>query len=125
MKKCAMQAHIAAQKIIAELGTSDVYRIAEKSGVKIVFENWYPVTIGEYERSTRTIRVNRRAGEVGENGSNHEKIIAHELGHFFAADLKLEKTEEEVFAREFAENLTGNLELNFPQRRKDAKEESI
>jgi hypothetical protein len=104
-----MHGQTIAKKIIAAFGTNDVRLIAEKSGVKIVFENWHPVTIGEYERKTRTIRVNRRASEIGENGANPEKIIAHELGHFFAADLKLEKTEEEIFAREFAESLTGNF----------------
>ena len=103
-----MRGQTIAKKIIAECGTNDVFQIAAESGVKIVFENWHPVTIGEYERKTRTIRVNRRAGEVGESGASPEKIIAHELGHFFAADLRLERAEEEIFAREFAENLTAN-----------------
>jgi hypothetical protein len=104
-----MHGQTVARKIIAEFGTNDVRRIAEISGVKIVFENWHPVTIGEYERKTRTIRVNRRANETGKDGANYEKIIAHELGHFFAADVKLEKTDEEVFAREFAKGLTENF----------------
>lgn len=104
-----MQVQEVVQQIIAEFGTNDVYGIAEKAGVKIVYENWYPVTIGEYERKTRTIRVNQRASEVGESGWNFEKIIAHELGHYWATDLKLEKTEEEVFAHEFAECLIRKL----------------
>jgi hypothetical protein len=35
-----------------------------------------------------------------------EKIIAHELGHFFAPELKLNKAEEENFCHEFAWSLT-------------------
>jgi predicted SprT family Zn-dependent metalloprotease len=96
------------RKIVAEFGTSDVYAIAETAGVKIVYENWHPVTIGEFERKTLTIRVNRRALENDKNGAMLErKIIAHELGHFFAAGLKLEKKEEEAFAHAFAADLTG------------------
>ena len=101
-----MNGRVVAKKIIAELGTSDVYAIAEKSGVKIFYENWYPVTIGEYERKTRTIRVNRRALTSNKNDVSVEKIIAHELGHFFAVDLNYSREEEERFARRFAEILT-------------------
>ncbi|HEX8288919.1 MAG TPA: hypothetical protein VF556_13035 [Pyrinomonadaceae bacterium] len=110
-----MDAQSLAQKIVAEFGTNDVYEIAGEAGVKIVYEDWYPVTIGEYEKRTKTIRVNRRALEQNkgdfENKRNLEKkIIAHELGHFFAIDLNFDKTQEEVFAREFAESLTKNIE---------------
>lgn len=110
MKNCKSQAQAIARKIIAEFGTSDVRQIAEKAGVRIVFEHWHPVTIGEYEKKTCMIRVNQRAGEVGEGASNFAKIIAHELGHYFAADLKLKKTDEEVFARAFAEELTKTID---------------
>jgi hypothetical protein len=97
-------------KIIRDAGAAagDVSAIAAKAGVKIVYENWYPVTIGEFERKTRTIRVNRAALEKSEDAQNLErKIIAHELGHFFALDLNLDKTDEERFAEEFAACLTG------------------
>ena len=104
-----MNAEIVARKIVNLSGTNDVFTIAEKACLKIVYESWYPVTIGEFERKTRTIRVNRAALEKSENCESLErKIIAHELGHFFAGGLKLEKHSEEDFAREFAERLTEN-----------------
>jgi len=82
--------------IVEQLATRDVYEVAERFGVKIVYQWWFPVTFGEYDSRRRTICVNLNAHE------KREKIIAHELGHFFAADFKLNKIEEEIFAREFA-----------------------
>lgn len=100
------------KRTVAEFGTSNPCEIAEKANVKIVFESWYPVTIGEFERKTKTIRVNRRAVAESETDGNLEKnIIAHELGHFFAADLKLNKAEEENFAQQFAETLVGAAKI--------------
>ena len=106
-----MNAEIIARKILNRSGTNDVFTIAGKACVKIVYESWYPVTIGEFERKTRTIRVNRAALEKSENAESLEKkIIAHELGHFFAAGLDLNKTDEEAFAHKFAERLLKNVE---------------
>ena len=86
--------------------TRDVFLIAEKAGVSIIYESWHPATIGEYDRKTKTIRVNRNAPGKAEDAENmREKIIAHELGHFYAIDLKMDKKEEEKFARSFAEKL--------------------
>ena len=86
--------------------TRDVFLIAEKAGVSIIYESWHPATIGEYDRKTKTIRVNRNAPGKAEDAENmREKIIAHELGHFYAIDLKMDKKEEETFARSFAEKL--------------------
>lgn len=83
-------------EIVSRFETSDVFSIAEKANVRIVYERWFPVTIGEFDKKNRTICVNLNAAQ------KVEKIIAHELGHFFAADLNLGKMEEEVFARLFA-----------------------
>lgn len=100
------------KRTVAEFGTSDPYKIAEIAGVKIVFESWHPVTIGEFERPTKTILVNRRAVAESETGDNlEENIIAHELGHFFAADWKLDKAEEENFAHQFAKTLVGAAKI--------------
>ncbi len=88
-----------AKRVIENFDTSDVFVIAEKAGVKIVYESWFPVTIGEFDRKSKLICVNLNAKET------HEKIIAHELGHFFAQELKLNKTEEESFCHEFAQSL--------------------
>lgn len=95
---------IFAGQIVSQFGTDDVLAIAEKAGVKIVYQKWFPVTIGEFDGRTRTICVNLNTSEAV------EKIVAHELGHFFAADLELSlelnKEDEEIFARQFAEYLT-------------------
>lgn len=91
--------------VVEKYGTNDVFKVAEKAGVRIIYESWYPTTIGEFEKETKTIRVNRRALE-NKNAAQLERIIiAHELGHFFALDLELERSEDEVFAREFAAEL--------------------
>ncbi len=96
-------------RIVYDCGSRDVFEIAESAGVKIVYESWHPLTIGEFEKRRRTIRVNRTALEKSENAETLEKeIIAHELGHFFAVDLKLEQKEEEKFARLFAKELLAN-----------------
>ena len=93
-----------ARKIIEKFGTNDVFIIAEKSNVSIIYENWHPSTVGEFDRKTRTICVNQRALE-SEKYSERE-IIAHELGHFFAEEYNLDRESEEDFARDFADKLT-------------------
>jgi hypothetical protein len=105
-----MKAQALTRKIIDKCGTNDVYKIAEKNGVSIIYEHWYPVTIGEFEWKTKTIRVNLRALEVDVNRESSEKIIiAHELGHFFAKKFNFDKSDEETFAHEFAENLISSV----------------
>ena len=96
-----MNAVILAKNVAEKYGTSDVLAIAEKAGVKIVYAKWFPVTIGEFDKKNLTITVNLNAVE------RLEKVIAHELGHFFALDLKLDKKEDEIFARTFADALLG------------------
>lgn len=98
-----------ALKIIERFGTNDVYKIAESAGARIVRQTWHLVSLGEYERKTRTIFINRRAFAADESGGEEleKKIVAHELGHFFAAEFGFEKEEEEIFAAAFAAKLTG------------------
>ncbi len=100
------------KKVVKEFGTRDVFEIAVKSGVEIVYESWYPTTIGEFDRRKKIISVNRRALEESKNAEELERIIiAHELGHFFARESNLAKETEEKFAREFAQILiTQHLE---------------
>ncbi|MDQ3061854.1 MAG: ImmA/IrrE family metallo-endopeptidase [Acidobacteriota bacterium] len=96
-------------EIAREYGTRDVYQIAGKAGVSIIYESWHPATVGEFERKTKTIRVNRNAPGKAEDAENTQrKIVAHELGHFFAVDLKMDKKEEEKFSHSFAERLLEN-----------------
>jgi len=89
-----------AKQIFDDFGTNDVFVIAEKAGVKIIYESWFPVTIGEYDRKSKTICVNLNAKET------REKIIAHELGHFFAQEFNLDKAKEENFCHGFAQNFS-------------------
>ena len=100
MEQVKTGAHDFAAQIIKDFGTDNVFSIAEGSGVRIVYEKWFPVTWGEFDKSKKTIFVNLNAG------ANHDKIIAHELGHFFARDLNLTSADEEIFAHAFAEYLT-------------------
>ena len=96
----------AAQKAREKYDTNDPFIIAEKAGVRVVYESWYPTTIGEFEKDPETIRVNQRALENNKNAPDLERIIvAHELGHYFALDLNLDKKDEENFAGEFAVEL--------------------
>jgi Zn-dependent peptidase ImmA (M78 family) len=98
-----MDAANLAKSVIEKYGTKDPFIIAEKAGVRVVYESWYPTTIGEFEREGKTIRVNRRALENNKNAADLERIIvAHELGHYFALNLNSNRNDEEVFAREFA-----------------------
>lgn len=84
-------------EIVAKYGTRDPREIADRAGVPIVYEHWHPTTLGEFERKTGTIRVNLNA-----EAADKDEIIAHELGHFFAAKLALARDEDEKFARDFA-----------------------
>jgi len=99
-----MKAFETANQVIETYGTRDCFIIAKKAGVKIVYENWHPVTIGEYDRKAKMIRVNLRA--LTENKYSKKAVIAHELGHFFAAEFNLSRIDEETFAVEFAKKLT-------------------
>lgn len=95
------------EEVVRAYGARDVFSIAEKAKVAVVYESWHPVTFGEFERKTNVIRVNRRALEAeDDSGGLERRIIAHELAHFFARDWHLPRAEEEAFAREFAEILT-------------------
>ena len=95
-----------ARNIIEKFGTTDVFEIALKSNVKIVYGDWHPITIGEFDKKTNTICVNRRAVAENKNGQDLEKkIIAHELGHFFAQEFDLDRKTEEDFALNFAQEL--------------------
>ncbi len=98
-----MKAIETAKKVIEKFGTRDCFAIAEKSGVKIVYQNWHPVTVGEYDKKKRTISVNLRA--LTNNKFCEKAIIAHELGHFFAAEFNFDRKTEESFAEEFAAEL--------------------
>ena len=97
--KSKVEACETARRVVTQFDTRDVFEIAEKSGVKIFYERWFPVTFGEFDRKNKTVCVNLNASETV------EKIVAHELGHFFAQGLNLNKKEEESFCDDFAKVL--------------------
>lgn len=96
MKTITADGFHTAVKICNQFETADLLLIARKVGVKITYETWFPITNGEFDRINKTITVNLNAKET------REKIIAHELGHFFAENLNLGREEEEIYAHEFA-----------------------
>lgn len=87
-----------AERVFRHFQTSDVFEIAEKVGVKTVYQKWFPVTLGEFNWRTKTIIVNENA-EI-----SFEKIVAHELGHYFLREFNIEDVgDEEGFCDEFAD----------------------
>ena len=97
-----MKATELAETILRRFKTQNVSKIAEKSGVNVIYEKWFPVTLGEFDWKKREIRVNQNA-KISFN-----KIIAHELGHYFIKIYELKIAgDEEVFCDEFADKLLG------------------
>lgn len=97
-----MKANQLAEKVLRSFQTRDVSQIALKSGLKVLYEKWFPVTLGEFDWKNREIRVNENAK------ISFDKIIAHELGHYFIKVYELKITgDEEAFCDEFADNLLG------------------
>ena len=92
-----------AQTIFAEFQTKDVFEIAKRLNVSIVYEKWFPVTLGEFDKKNRQITVNRNAAIP------FEKIIAHELGHYFLEEFSPQRHgDTEKICDDFAEELLKN-----------------
>ena len=86
-----------AERIFLRFQTCDVFEIAESAGLKIGYQKWFPVTLGELDWRTKTIIVNENAN------ISFEKIVAHELGHYFLREFNIKNiTDEEKFCDEFA-----------------------
>lgn len=95
-----MEGNKLAEKVFDKFQTFDVFEIAEKSGVKIIYRKWFPVTVGEFDWRRKTICVNENAG------IERKKIIAHELGHYFLREFEIKNIEnEEKFCDEFADEI--------------------
>lgn len=85
--------HASARRVVALYRTTDVFEIAERAGVRVVYERWPLVTVGECEPRLRVVRINLAALDRAGKGNNAEcsrrmltsVILAHELGHFFNA----------------------------------------
>jgi hypothetical protein len=84
--------------------TRNVYEIAARAGLKIIYRRWFPVTAGELDWRAKTICVNEAAEIDGET------IIAHELGHYFRREFAAPggAADEESFCDEFAARLLRN-----------------
>lgn len=94
-----------AEQVLLRFQTSDVFKIAEIIGLKIVYQKWFPVTLGEFDWRTKTIIINENANIP------YEKIIAHELGHYFLREFGVENVvDEEKFCDEFASEILEDLE---------------
>ena len=98
-----------AKSVISRFGTDCVFEIARKANVSIIYGKWFPVTLGEFDKKKRRITVNENAQIP------FEKIIAHELGHYFLGELSPQRRRdaeifnEEKFCDEFADELTKDL----------------
>lgn len=89
-----------AEKIFSEFGTNDVFEIAKRLDISITYAKWFPVTLGEFDEKNKRITVNENA-EIP-----FEKIIAHELGHYFLGEIEPQRQRDtETFCDEFAEEL--------------------
>ncbi len=94
-----MNAEELANEAAEKYASRNAKTIAEKCGIKIVYARWSPVTSGEFDHRAKIICINENAAVL------REKIIAHELGHFFIKEYGIETDDAEKFCDEFAESL--------------------
>jgi Zn-dependent peptidase ImmA (M78 family) len=93
-----------AQNVYSEFGTNCVFEIAKRLDISIVYEKWFPVTLGEFDKKNRRITVNENAQIP------REKIIAHELGHYFLEEISPQRHRDaEKICDDFAEEMTKDL----------------
>lgn len=97
-----------AQSVIAQFATKDPFELALRAGVKVTYARWHPVTWGEFDQRSATICLNLAAPVP------LEKILAHELGHYFSGRKSQEcRKKQEKLADEFALALLGyKAEIN-------------
>jgi len=91
-----------ATEVASRFQTKCVFEIARKSNIAIVYGKWFPVTLGEFDIKNKRITVNEN-GEIP-----FERVVAHELGHYFLRE-NFEpgplSFDEEKFCDEFADEL--------------------
>jgi Zn-dependent peptidase ImmA (M78 family) len=90
-----------AQKVIQHYGTANVFELVQSTGVTVLYAHWHPTTMGEFHKKTKTIYVNLEAP------IEKERIIAHELGHYFIDHfgLKMSKGDEEKIVINFVKTV--------------------
>lgn len=88
-----------AKTIIEQFGTQSVSLLCEIAKINIRYEQWNPVTLGEFDRKNNDICINLNAN------IDQAQIIAHELGHYFIHQkgIKLNRDEEEMVVKCFSE----------------------
>jgi Zn-dependent peptidase ImmA (M78 family) len=96
-----------AKLTIEKYRTSNILELVERVGITLVYEKWHPITHGEFNKKTKQITINLNSPLP------KERIIAHELGHYFAdvLDNQLDTNMHEQIAEEFASYFT-NIRLN-------------
>lgn len=114
-----------AARVIARYETADVFEIAARARVRVVYKRWPPVTVGECEPRASVIRINLAALDGADEACNEEfsrtiltsVILAHELGHLFDERLCAQEMKKRVgratrerVAHAFADSL-----LNLPR----------
>lgn len=80
-----------AARVSARYETADVFKIAERAGVRVIYERWPLVTVGECEPRAKVVRINLAALDGADEADDAEfsrtvltsVILAHELGHLF------------------------------------------
>ena len=86
-----------AEQVAEEFGTREIGQLARRSGLSIRLGRWTPVTAGELDVAANEITVNEDA-EV-----EPERIVAHELGHYFIRSKSIVCTDAEKFCDDFAD----------------------
>ncbi len=109
-----------ARRVIARYGTADVFEIARRANVRVVYERWPLVTVGECESRLNVVRINLAALDHADEANDADFsrtmlssiILAHELGHLFDERLRdgerkkfVERVISERIAHAFAARL--------------------
>lgn len=87
-----------AENIIEKFGTQSILQVCLLANIRIHYEKWNPVTLGEFDRKNNTICINLNAN------IDQIQIIAHEMGHYFIHQkgIKLNRNEEEIVVNFFS-----------------------
>lgn len=89
-----------ADEVKRRFACAEPFRIAAECCLQVEYGEWFPATYGEFYAAQKRIVINRRAP------LETERILAHELGHFFVREYKIGKmADEESFCESFAEAL--------------------
>ena len=88
-----------AERVIARYGTTDVFEVAGRASVRVIYERWPLVTAGECEPRSNVVRINQVALDKADEANDPDfsrailtsVILAHELGHLFDERLRAQE----------------------------------